>query len=209
MERREDLPPGAFRGNPRNLGDDEILGPAALPGNDRLLEAVRFRIRPEGGVDVARVAQGGADLIRFGTLALDGIRDVRVDGLLKLAPHDVPVDDMRDGPHGTEALQAEEIREATERTDLAGGLFGNRNRPILREGEIPDDNLEAVAGEVSDLEGKVRARQVKDLDVLHPQGLDRLGRDVLEGEQLRRERPFVFRPGESDPPAADVQASGA
>src|SRR3989442_14250085 len=57
MERREDLPPGAFRGNPRNLGDDEILGPEALLGNDPFLNLADFsagelRFRPE---------QNGAD----------------------------------------------------------------------------------------------------------------------------------------------------
>src|SRR5437016_14061585 len=76
---------------------------------DGLFEAVRFRVRPEGGVDVAGIAQGGADLIGFGTLALDRIRDVCVDRLLKLPAHDVPADDVRDGPHGTETLAAKEI----------------------------------------------------------------------------------------------------
>src|SRR5713101_5190721 len=130
---------------------DVIPGTGRQMIQDRLLETVRFRVRSEGGVDVARVAQGSADLIRFGTLALDGIRDVRVDSLLKLAPHDMPADDVGDGSHGTETLQAKEIREAAERTDLAGGLFGNRTRPTLRDREIPDDDLEAVSGEISDL----------------------------------------------------------
>src|SRR2546427_10360232 len=109
---------------------------------DCLLETVRFRIRPEGGVDIARVAQRGADLIGFGTLALDRIRDVRIDRLLELPAHDVPADDVGDGPHRTETLQAEGIREATERTDLAGGLLRDRHRPIPPSRQIPHAELE-------------------------------------------------------------------
>src|SRR3989442_754422 len=37
MEGRDDLPPGAFRGNPRDLGDDEVLGPEAFLRNNPFL----------------------------------------------------------------------------------------------------------------------------------------------------------------------------
>src|SRR3989442_6389667 len=62
-----------------------------------------------------------------------------------------------------------------------------------------------MAYEVSHLEGSVGTSEIEDLDVLHSQGLDRLRRDVLNGEELRREGALVFGARESDPAAADVQ----
>src|SRR3989442_5753851 len=64
-----------------------------------------------------------------------------------------------------------------------------------------------MAYEVSHLEGSVGTSEIEDLDVLHSQGLDRLRRDVLNGEELRREGALVFGARESDPAAADVQGS--
>src|SRR5213593_4117432 len=173
---------------------------------DRLLEAVRLRIRPEGRVDVPRVAQRGADLVRFRALAFERIRDVRLDSLLEFSADNVPADDVCDRADGAEPLQAKEIREAAERTDLAGGLLRDWNRSIRCDREIPQDDLESIAHEVPNLERAVRTREIEDLNVFHPQGLDRLRRDILEGEQLRREGALVLGPRESDSAAADVQS---
>src|SRR5207245_11226612 len=123
----------------------------------------------------------GADLVRFRALALQRIRDVRPDGLLEFSTDDVPADDVCDRANGAEPLDPEEIGEAAERTDLAGGLFRDWDRTIRRDREIPQDNPEPVAHEVSHLEGSVGTKEIEDLDVLDPQGLDRLGRDVLKG----------------------------
>src|SRR2546425_10418870 len=128
-------------------------------------------------MDVARVAQRGADLVRFRALALERIRHVRLDGLLEFSADDVSANDVGDRANGAEPLQAEEIREAAERADLAGGLLRDRDRAIRSDREIPQDNLEPIADEVSYLEGAVGTREMEDLDVLHPQGLDRLPGD--------------------------------
>src|SRR5207245_6588125 len=146
---------------------------------DRLLEAVRLPIRPQGRMDVARVAQRGADLVRFRALALERIRHVRLDGLLEFSADDVSANDVGDRTNGAEPLQAEEIREAAERTDLAGGLLRDWDRAIRRDCEIPQDDPEPVAHEVSNLEGVVGTREIEHLDVLPPQGLDCLRRHTL------------------------------
>jgi len=52
----------------------------------------------------------------------------------------------------------------------------------------------------------LRMKDVEVLDVFHTQALDHLRRDILEGEELRREGALVLGPRESDPAAADVQS---
>src|SRR3989454_787303 len=134
------------------------------------------------------------------------IRDIRLDGLLEFSADDVPADDVCDRADGAEPLQAKEIREAAERTDLAGGLLRDWNRLIRRDREIPQDDLEPIAHEVPNLERAVGTREIEHIDVFHPQGLDRLRGDILEGEELRREGALVLGPRESDSAAADVQS---
>src|SRR2546422_3920295 len=104
-------------------------------------------------------------------------------------------------------MQADKVREAAERTDLAGGLPRDRHSEIRRDREIRQDDLEPIAHEVSNLERAVGTREIEHLNVFHPQGLDRLRRDILEGEELRREGALVLRPRESDSAAADVQSA--
>ena len=76
-------------------------------------------------MDVPRVPECGADLVRFRTFSFDRIRNVRLDGFLEFPPDDVPAYDVCDRSNRAEPLDSEEIGEAPERTDLAGGLFGD------------------------------------------------------------------------------------
>ncbi len=170
-----------------------------------LLEPVRLRVRPEGGVHVAGVAQRRPDLVRFGVFAFDRVGGVRLHGLPELAADDAAADDVRDRPNGPEPLLPEEVREAAERPELPRGFCYRRRGFLRREGEAPHDDLETVASEIPDLQAAIRSEHVHDLDVGESQRLDRLRPDVVEGEQLRRDGALVFRPREADSPAADVE----
>src|SRR6266581_4837681 len=172
---------------------------------DRLLEPVRPWIRAECGAHVPRVTQRGADLVRFLSLSFDRIRDVGIDRFPEFPADDVSADDMRDRSHGPEPLLPEEVREAAMEAELARGLLDRRGRLLRRDGDVPHDDAEAVAAEISDFKPRLGPIDIDDLEVLHVKRPNPLEWDILERDQLRRDGALVLCTREADAAAAHVQ----
>src|SRR3989304_1738739 len=137
--------------------------------------------------------------------ARDRVRRVGPARLLELTSDDVTPDDVRDGADRTEPLDPEEARESAHRSELARRLLCQPRGLLRIGGQVPDDNPEAITGQVANLEGRPREVDIKDLHVPQVQTLNRLRGGPLRRHQLGRHRTLVLRPGEADPPSADVQ----
>src|SRR3990172_6770253 len=149
-----------------------VVGSLREVVQDCLLEAPLVGIRSKRGGVVARCLETRADRERLRVLALDRVRDVRVDGFAELAPHDVAAHDVRDRSDRAEPLHAKEIRKSAEDAELAGNRFCARFDVYTRKRNVPQDEGESVPEKVANFELAIRPERLEKLDVLQAERLD-------------------------------------